>query len=710
MIHICSMIRNRFKIHLIGFAAAGVAVGAAVGIADDRAAKLPVLLRKYCADCHMGGSHEGDVSLDGVRGFADAKPDVWERMHEQIQLGHMPPKDTDQPTADERALLVGVIADSLTAAGHHVNNRLEWPNYGNYVPHEPLFHEPPHPAPATPIRLWRQRPQQYAARNGGGTQAFSLLPGQQILDFAALYTVDESAAEIVLRNAQQLVERWTKVEMKDGAAVRAADSQMPKDAPFLGMLQPGKPPTPEQFAASVNWVFAWALNRQATPEELADIRQLYDSVATSEGPLLAARAALTAPLLKPEAVYRVELGAGPLDKHGRRRLSKREVLSALRHTLTDRAEDGSNLAVTKSLTLAAFERTANRGDSQPLISRLNAAGNAVAVTLETSKEVAALVRELLDTPLPSGQPNPRVLNFFDEYFDFLKAQDVFKDIPPATSFAIMGAIDDTRQLIARIVAADKDVFRTLLTTDQTYAHHRTDRHHHSPHRLYGLPADWKKTLEPVTLRADERAGILTQPAWLVAYSGNFDNDLVRRGKWVLEHLLGGTVPDVPVTVCANVPADETKTLRRRFDVITNDSYCWQCHRQMNQLGMPFEAYDHFGRFRLQELKKPVDSSGAIVDSGVPGLDGPVGNAVEMIHKIANTDRAREVFVRYAFRYFLGRNETVRDAKTLQEADRAYRESGGSMKALVVSLLSSDSFLYRSGVGEGKPIDGPSDGT
>jgi hypothetical protein len=102
----------------------------------------------------------------------------------------------------------------------------------------------------------------------------------------------------------------------------------------------------------------------------------------------------------------VELGAGPLDEHGRRRLSKREILSALRHTLTDRAEDGSNMAVTKPLVLAAFERKTNPGDSQAVISRLNAAGNAAAVTLETSEEVAALVRELLDTPLPSGQLDP----------------------------------------------------------------------------------------------------------------------------------------------------------------------------------------------------------------------------------------------------------------------------------------------------------------
>jgi hypothetical protein len=67
----------------------------------------------------------------------------------------------------------------------------------------------------------------------------------------------------------------------------------------------------------------------------------------------------------------------------------------------------------------------------------------------------------------------------------------------------------------------------------------------------------------------------------------------------------------------------------------------------------------------------------------------------MVTKIANSDRARQVFVRHAFRYYLGRNETLADAKSLQDADRAYVESGGSFKALVVSLLTSDSFLYRS---------------
>ena len=43
---------------------------------------------------------------------------------------------------------------------------------------------------------------------------------------------------------------------------------------------------------------------------------------------------------------------------------------------------------------------------------------------------------------------------------------------------------------------------------------------------------------------------------------------------------------------------------------------------------------------------------------------------------------------------MGRNEMLSDSKTLIEAEEAYLNDGGSFKALVISLLSSDSFLYR----------------
>ena len=66
----------------------------------------------------------------------------------------------------------------------------------------------------------------------------------------------------------------------------------------------------------------------------------------------------------------------------------------------------------------------------------------------------------------------------------------------------------------------------------------------------------------------------------------------------------------------------------------------------------------------------------------------------MIERLTESKKAEQVFVRYAFRFWMGRNETLNDAPVLQDAYRAYTDSDGSMKALLVSLLTSDAFLYR----------------
>ncbi|MGB8852251.1 MAG: DUF1588 domain-containing protein [Pirellulales bacterium] len=653
-------------IHRGLLSAAGCVFAAVCAAADSHVQPVAPLFKQYCFECHGDGAEEGGISLDRVAAFADAKPDVWAAIYEQLQLGHMPPKDADQPSAAERQRAVSWIAESMRAAGQHLNNKLEWPNYGNYVPHEELFRGAPHPAPATRIRMWRQRPQVFGSHSEG-PQPFSMLPGQQVADYAAIYTIDESATEIVLRNAQQLATRWTQLVEQGGRLVPAPKVAIPVQS-FVDLAQPGTKPSPEKFAAAIHHVSQLALGRQATDEELTSTRALYDRVAAQHGNLHATRAALAAPMLLPEAVYRLELGAGPLDEHGRRRLSKHEILTALQQTLFDTAKPVAPIAE------AAKDQS---------------------VTLGTRDEVADLVRRLLahspaapaGAPTTSPQPNARVLGFFAEYFDYRKAVDVFKDIPSGIAFPIKDLVTDTDRLIATAVADDRDVLRRLLTTNETYITGVA-------HRSYNLPDDWRVETGLVPLDPDHRAGVLTQPSWLVAQSTNFDNDPVRRGKWILEHLLGGTVPDVPVTVCANVPSDETRTLRRRFDKITNDSYCWKCHEQMNQLGMPFERFDHYGRARLLEKHAAVDTSGAIVRSGDPAIDGPVGEPADMMRRIASSKRAQEMFVRYTFRYFLGRNETLRDARTLQEANAAYEEAGGSMQALVVSLLSSDSFLYR----------------
>lgn len=221
-----------------------------------------------------------------------------------------------------------------------------------------------------------------------------------------------------------------------------------------------------------------------------------------------------------------------------------------------------------------------------------------------------------------------------------------------------------------------------------------------------------------------RKGILTHPAWLIAFAGNTATDPIRRGKWVREKLLAGTIPDVPVTVDAVIPEDHHKTLRQRLDKVTQAEYCWKCHERMNPLGTTFEMYDDFGRFRTEEslehpdnlVKKmpdkgppqadlrdiyktqPVNSTGQLVGTGDPNLDGDLKDALDLVDRLARSSKVRQSIIRHAFRYFLGRNEVLSDSKTLIDADRAYIQSGGSFDAVIVSLLTSDSFVYRKSAG------------
>lgn len=196
-----------------------------------------------------------------------------------------------------------------------------------------------------------------------------------------------------------------------------------------------------------------------------------------------------------------------------------------------------------------------------------------------------------------------------------------------------------------------------------------------------------------TVDPQERLGILTHPVWLVAHSDAMDNHAILRGRWIRERLLGDAVPDIPITVDAKLPVEPDSTLRQRMRVLRGPE-CWRCHQKMDPLGLPFELFNQLGLVRDSDKGKPLDTRGEIIGSGEAALDGPVSDPFEMIQKLAASDRVQQVFVRHAFRFWMGRNETINDAPILREAYQAYRDSAGSMKALLTSLLTSDAFLYR----------------
>ena len=652
----------------------GLALQAAPNEAGFRKTVLP-FLDAYCLDCHDRETQEGKLSLEDLRPtMTDGTLETWRLVQEQLQFGDMPPAKKTQPKAAERAAVLAWIRSELLKTqepGALAEEKLTQPQFGNYVDHAALFGKRrSHVTPAPP-RLWRLRPSIYnttmprlGERITGLANGLNLVDGSDFKDFSAGYFLDEAAAAPLLGNAKKIAAALTAPQSKDRS---------------LKALVTETPPTAAQVTEAIETAFRKIVGRAPTAEEQERFGAFHQAAGVTGGHAAAAHALLTAILMQPEVLYRLELGAGEPDAHGRVRLSPREAAYALSYALDDQPGE-------------AFLKAAAEGQ------------------LTTAAEVAAVVRTRLADDTLTQDRNPRVLQFFREYFHYPFAREVFKDKPKGGVHQPDWLVRDLETTVRDVLRADRKVLAELLTTRRFYvnAHYKDVKNKGTqlvqghtkwwPYQTtFNLPPDWRWGLagQPVEFPAGERAGVLTHPAWLAAWSGNFENHPVQRGKWIRTHLLGGTVPDVPIGVDARVPEAEHVTFRNRLKQATNAAECWRCHRKMDPLGVTFERFDHYGRFQRRDAGQPVDATGWIDRTGIRELDGKrVQGPAELMAVLAESPYVEQVFVRHAFRYFMGRNETLGDANTLQDAHKAYQSSGGSFRALTESLLASDSFLMR----------------
>lgn len=630
------------------------------------------LFKTYCLDCHSGKKPDGKLSLTTINPdlLEGDNLETWRMIEEQLRFGDMPPKDVDQPTKAERAELLEWIRQELLKTqmpGFITEEKLLLPQFGNYVDHQALFGERgTHVTPAPP-RIWRLRPEIYNAivprlgeRITGLANGLNSHEAPEFKDYSATYFLDEASTQQLFGNAKLVAANLIGPNAKDRVFQQLA-SETPK-------------PTESVLKTAIETGFRKALGRGPTLEEIERFGQLYQRSARISDNRTAAKALLTAILMQPEFLFRQELGDGKPDQFGRVRLSQREIAYALSYALADRPNN-------------AFLSRAEKGQ------------------LATSKHVAEAVRWVLDEGL---EENPRILQFFREYFHYPFATEVFKDQPEGGEHDAVDLVGDLELTIQAILERDEDVLKHLLTTRDYYVNAKfgqkdkqdelvpRDERSREYQTAYNLPRDWRwgQHLQPVRFREDERAGVLTHPAWLAAWSGNFENHPVQRGKWIRTHLLGGSVADVPIGVDAQVPEKEHTTFRDRLRLATQAAECWRCHKKMDPLGLPFERYDHYGRLQRLDAGQPVITKGEISRTPFSELHGQVTGPTDLLDRLADSEHVEQVFVRHVFRYFLGRNETLGDANTLQDAHNAYRSSGGRFRELVVSLLSSDSFLLR----------------
>lgn len=761
------MLRRFFCSSLMTLVTASMVCGAEPA---DFGKVVQPFLKQYCVDCHAGDDAEAELQLDAVKQdfVLDETANQWQQILQTLQFDEMPPPEEDRPNGIAKANVIAWIEQQMELTGRDETYRTKLlnPIYGNYVSHELLFSGEIKTPPFSPSRLWRFSPEIFKGKGIRGAQSpFShITRNTGVRDYAALGTVDQATVQMILINSNQMLH--LRNEAGD-FKLYAEDQPVPTDA---------------QLKETIYREFRRAIGREPQEDEKAKYLAFLKKNMADGGSLEGLKTTITAMYLSSESIYRMELGLGEEDKHGRRRLSTEELSYALAYALTDHGPE-------RNQTLW----NATKKDQ-----------------LKTKDEVAAVVRQMLDQGM-GPKKLPRIMRFFEEFFGYNRADAVFKDMTRVNNEDIRQwntnrLMYEAQQIIEYQLERDQNVIEELLTSNRFFIAHpgdnqaakafyeevirpdyveikvqekldqfaqqkrdpkakrekeeldrirrnaedRTKRVKEAiedgltpfpgwPYSreirgqsdliyigIYNLPAThrtqrqkWNWVMEqPMEMPKEQRAGLLTHPAWLAAHSLNDGNDPVRRGQWIQEKLLAGVIQDVPPDVDANVPNDPHKTLRERLEPLRAER-CWRCHRKMNPLGEPFEVFDDWGRYRTEVYfdeqgeifhqrgdhfdrlladgkltARKIDATGEIYGSGDPSVDGKVDNAIEMIHRLGKSDRARQSMIRHLFRYFMGRNEMLSDSQTLIAADQAYLENGGSFKALVVSLLSSDSFLYR----------------
>ena len=197
----------------------------------------------------------------------------------------------------------------------------------------------------------------------------------------------------------------------------------------------------------------------------------------------------------------------------------------------------------------------------------------------------------------------------------------------------------------------------------------------------------------IQLDASQRAGLLTQSAFLSAHSHPNQTSPVHRGLSVRKNLLCTDLPDPPANVNNNPPApDPNATTRQRFEQHRTDPTCAGCHQLLDPIGVGFENYDAIGRYRSDENGLPIDAKGELVSAGT--ASGTFSGAVELAKKLATSPEVRTCVQKQWFRFSLGRFEGPEDACTLQSLASDFSASDFDVKTLLLSLVTSDAFRYR----------------
>lgn len=413
--------------------------------------------------------------------------------------------------------------------------------------------------------------------------------------------------------------------------------------------------TQQQRAAArkvINRFASKAYRRRATTGELDRLMKLYDaSRSDGEGYELGLRFAFQGVLISPHFLYKIE---APTKPGTTRELSDFEVATSLSYFLWSTMPD-------KELFELATEGKLRQPD---------------------------VYREQIIRMLKDPRAEAVVENFVAQWLQlghlehFVPDPDLFPgiDIQMRRDMAT-----ETKKTIADLIRKNSSIL-SVFENDYSFINQRLAQH-------YGIPGIEGEQFRKVDTTKYGRVGLLTQASILTLTSNPTRTSPVKRGKWIMENLLGEEPPPPdPEAMQLEDQAELKGTLRQRMEQHRANPSCAVCHKVMDELGFALENYDAVGRWRDTDVTNTIDATGELPD-------GTTFNGADELQRTVKT-KMSEQFVRCLTEklliYALGRGLEYFDQCTVDKIISQTQENNYQFSELIIAIASSEPFLKRQG--------------
>jgi mono/diheme cytochrome c family protein len=306
---------------------------------------------------------------------------------------------------------------------------------------------------------------------------------------------------------------------------------------------------------------------------------------------------------------------------------------------------------------------------------------AAAGTLRQPKVFDAQVQRMLADKKASAL----VSNFFGQWLLVRNMATVRPDAKAFPEFDenLREAFQQETQLFLESQLREDRPVSELITANYSFLNERLARH-------YGVPHVYGNHFRRITLPDEtNRGGILNHGSVLTVTSYADRTSVVLRGKFILESILGTPPPPPPANV---PPLENTKvagTLRQRMEMHRKNPICANCHAQLDPMGFAFENFNGIGKWRTEDGKARIDSSGSLPDG--TKFSGPAGfrDALAKKDNVFITTMTSKLLT-----YALGRGLEPSDMPVVRQLIHDTEAAGNRWSTLILNITKSTPFQMR----------------